>query len=148
MMPDCEMLSSMEQLTEEQWRERLSDEQYHILREHGTERAFTGDLLEVHDDGIFRCAGCGQVLFASDDKFDSGSGWPSFVQAAEAGTVTLHEDSAFGMKRTEVRCSECGGHLGHLFGDGPPDRGGQRYCINSAALKFEQSSAQNDEPSS
>jgi peptide-methionine (R)-S-oxide reductase len=124
-------------LTKQQWKERLSPEQYKVLREAGTEPAFTGKYVDEKAPGEYRCAGCGAVLFASEDKFDSGSGWPSFVQAA-GGSVTLHEDTSMWMRRTEVRCASCGGHLGHLFDDGPADRGGQRYCINSAALQLDQ----------
>lgn len=123
--------------TEEEWKEKLSEEQYRILREEGTEPRFSGDLLKVDDEGVFRCAGCGQPLFDSDTKFDSETGWPSFWDAIE-GSVELEDDSSLGMNRTEVICSKCGGHLGHVFDDGPQDKTGKRFCINSAALEFEE----------
>ncbi len=123
-------------MPDEEWRKRLSPEQYQVLREGGTERAFTGLYWDNHDEGGYRCAGCGELLFDSRTKFDSGSGWPSFTEPADREKVTLHDDTAYGMVRTEVRCGRCGGHLGHVFPDGPgPD--GMRYCINSAALDFD-----------
>ena len=123
-------------LPEEEWQKRLPPERYHVLREAGTERAFTGLYWDNHDEGGYRCAGCGTMLFDSDAKFDSGSGWPSFTSPAAKDHVTLHEDISRGMRRTEVRCATCGGHLGHVFPDGPGPEG-LRYCINSAALDFE-----------
>ena len=123
-------------LTDAEWREKLTPEQYHILREHGTERAFTGKYENNKAPGEYLCAGCGQPLFESEDKFDSGSGWPSFTKPAEVGVVDEIRDTAHGMIRTEVVCSRCESHLGHVFPDGPPEQGGLRYCINSASLDF------------
>lgn len=125
--------------TEEEWRARLTPEQYRILREAGTERAFTGEYVDTEDDGTYRCAACGNVLFTSDVKYHSGSGWPSFTEAVSPEVVILHEDRAYGMVRTEVRCARCNSHLGHLFDDGPSEAGGQRWCINSASLDLDRS---------
>ena len=122
--------------SEQQWREELGDERYHVLREGGTERAFAGALVDNHDDGMYRCAGCGAELFASDTKFESGSGWPSFTAPTDEGAVSEIADTSHGMRRVEVRCARCEGHLGHVFPDGPGPAG-QRYCMNSAALDFE-----------
>jgi peptide-methionine (R)-S-oxide reductase len=123
-------------LTDAEWRAKLTPEQYAVLRQAGTERAFTGKYEKNKAAGEYACAGCGQPLFESADKFDSGSGWPSFVRPAGDDAVSEDRDATHGMVRTEVVCSRCQGHLGHVFPDGPRDQGGLRYCINSAALDF------------
>lgn len=126
----------MEKITDQEWRQRLSPSQYQILRESGTEPAFTGDFYDHKGAGDYRCAGCGEPLFSSDAKYESGSGWPSFFEPISKTAGLLVKDSSHGMARTEFRCGTCEGHLGHVFPDGPAPTG-QRYCINSAALVFE-----------
>lgn len=121
--------------TEAEWKEELSPEEYYILREKGTERAFTGKYWNHKEKGIYKCRGCGEPLFLSDTKFDSGCGWPSFFQPAENEKITESMDKSHGMYRTEVTCSNCGGHLGHVFTDGPQPTG-LRYCINSTSIDF------------
>jgi peptide-methionine (R)-S-oxide reductase len=124
--------------TDEEWSEQLTPQQYEVLRRKGTERPFTGGYTHTKDDGMYRCAGCGAALFSSDTKFDSGTGWPSFTEPADARNVELHSDRSLFIKRTEVTCAACGGHLGHVFKDGPRAAGGKRYCINSVALELDQ----------
>ena len=130
-------MSNKVEKTDVEWRKELTPEQYRVLRQKGTERAFTGEFWNTHDAGNYKCAGCGLVLFKSETKFDSGCGWPSFYAPADTNVVATHEDLSHGMDRTEVLCPRCGGHLGHVFEDGPKDKGGLRYCINSASLKFD-----------
>ncbi len=120
-----------------QWREKLSAEEYYVCREKGTEAPFSGEYCDNHAAGDYRCKCCGEVLFVSDDKYDSGSGWPSFDRPAADGVIRYEEDSSLGMQRVEVMCDKCGCHLGHVFDDGPRDTTGKRYCINSLSLDFE-----------
>jgi peptide-methionine (R)-S-oxide reductase len=122
--------------TDEQWRQELTPEEFRVLREKGTERAFTGKYWKTKEDGTYVCAGCGTELFSSNTKFDSGSGWPSFSEPVNAAKVEFHEDLSYGMVRTEVTCKNCGGHLGHVFPSGPKPTG-QTFCINSASLKLQ-----------
>lgn len=121
---------------EDNWKDKLTDEQYYILREKGTERPFTGEYLNNKEEGVYTCAACDNPLFSSDTKFDSGSGWPSFYDVINEGNVELIRDTSHGMIRTEVVCANCKGHLGHVFNDGPQDETGMRYCINSISLDF------------
>jgi methionine-S-sulfoxide reductase/methionine-R-sulfoxide reductase len=123
--------------TEDEWRAKLSPEQYAVLRQAGTERAFTGEYVDTEDDGLYRCRACGNPLFDSGTKYHSGSGWPSFTEAVSPDAVELIEDRSHGMVRTEVRCARCHSHLGHVFDDGPPEAGGQRWCMNSVSLDLE-----------
>ena len=134
------MNDDMKQKPDEYWKEKLSPEQYKVLREKSTETPFTGKYVNNHDSGMYECAACGAELFSSDAKFDSGTGWPSFDNPANLENVLLEDDDSLGMHRTEVMCKNCGSHLGHLFDDGPTENG-QRYCINSCALDFKKSEA-------
>lgn len=121
-------------MIDEELKKKLTPEQYQIMREKGTEAPFSGKYWDNHEKGMYKCAACGQVLFSSDAKFDSGTGWPSFTEPANLEHVELHEDTSHGMKRIEVTCKNCGSHLGHVFDDGPSEKGGKRFCINSACL--------------
>ncbi len=137
-MTDIETTVKAVPTNDQEWRERLTSEQYNILRKSGTERPFTGEYVDVDDDGMYRCAGCGNPLFDSATKFHSGSGWPSFTDAVDPNAVELHKDRSLFMTRTEVRCARCHSHLGHVFDDGPRDAGGQRWCMNSVALDLQE----------
>ncbi len=130
-------MEDLKNMPDQYWRQKLTPEQYRVTRQKGTERAFTGALYNNHANGMYECVACGQELFSSDQKFESGSGWPSFDSPVNREHVELHEDNSFLMRRTEVTCKRCGSHLGHLFDDGPRQTTGQRYCINSAALNFQ-----------
>ncbi|HSW48013.1 MAG TPA: peptide-methionine (R)-S-oxide reductase MsrB [Candidatus Saccharimonadales bacterium] len=129
-------MNDMKDKPEEYWKEKLTPEQYHVLREKGTEAPFKGKYVDNHESGMYECAACGHELFSSDTKFESGSGWPSFDQPVNKENVILNMDNSYGMSRTEVVCKNCGSHLGHVFDDGPKETTGQRYCINSCSLNF------------
>ena len=140
-------MSDLRNKPETYWKEKLTPEQYKVVRQKGTERPFSGALYYNHDQGVYECVACGQPLFSSDAKFESGSGWPSFDRPVDREHVELHEDNSFFMKRTEVICKNCGAHLGHVFDDGPRETTGQRYCINSVALNFHAAEAEGKEDS-
>lgn len=125
------------QKSEEQWRKELSEEEYEVMREKGTEAPFSGEYLDNKEAGIYKCKACGATLFSSDAKFASGTGWPSFTDPAVAENIGTRPDDSYGMRRTEVYCKKCNGHLGHVFDDGPKEKGGKRYCVNSVCLAFE-----------
>jgi peptide-methionine (R)-S-oxide reductase len=127
---------SKKELSDNEWKKKLSKEEYKVLREKGTEKAFSGEYWDCEDEGTYVCAACGQPLFSSETKFKSGTGWPSFTDPVDSENVAYKDDVGFFTKRTEVHCSNCGGHLGHLFNDGPKNAGGKRYCVNSIALKL------------
>lgn len=129
-------MSDMRDKSEEYWKEKLTPEQYKVLRESGTEAPFTGKYFDNHESGMYECAACGHELFSSNTKFDSGTGWPSFDQPVNRENVELKTDNSLFMKRTEVNCKNCGSHLGHVFDDGPKETTGKRFCINSCSLNF------------
>jgi peptide-methionine (R)-S-oxide reductase len=133
------MSTPKQQDTDQDWKNKLTEEQYHVLREAGTERAFTGKYNDHHEDGMYHCAGCGAALFGSDQKFDSTTGWPSFSNPVNRESLTFHEDTSYGMNRIEVRCKACEGHLGHVFPAGFTKPDEHHYCINSCALQFQSS---------
>lgn len=133
-------MDDMNNMPDDYWKKKLTPEQYKVLREKGTEAAFSGKLFNNHQTGMYYCAACGQELFSSKTKFDSGTGWPSFDSPADKENVELKDDNSYGMHRIEVICKNCGSHLGHLFDDGPKDTTGKRYCINSCALDFKSES--------
>lgn len=135
-MKELDVDKDIQEMTEQDWRENLGDAQYRILREGETEPAFSGIYVDNHDDGVYHCAGCNAALFESDSKFESGSGWPSFDRPISEGVVKEIKDSSHGMVRTEIVCAKCGGHIGHVFPDGPRATTGLRYCTNSASLQF------------
>lgn len=126
--------------TDAEWREQLDPEQYRILRQAGTERPFVGEYTDKEDEGVYKCAGCGEELFTNETKFHSGCGWPAFYAPSNPDAVEAHEDSSFGMRRVEILCKSCGGHLGHVFPDAPEQPSGMRYCINSKSLDFDPAS--------
>lgn len=125
-------------MDEQDFKKTLTEEEYHVLREAGTEAPFSGEYVDLKADGMYHCRACNTPLFMSDDKYDSGSGWPSFTKAVKDSAVIFSEDSAHGMRRIEARCAHCGSHLGHVFPDGPKEKGGQRFCINSLSLTFKE----------
>lgn len=136
-------MTEKEKRSDAEWRQRLTPTQFHVMREAGTEPPWSGEYVHSKEKGTYRCSGCGAALFASEAKFDSGSGWPSFTEAVDAARVTLHEDRSHGMRRVEVRCAQCEAHLGHVFDDGPRPTG-RRFCINSVCLRLEEEKQKNE----